>query len=126
MDDVDAKHRGKAAGRERQPVRGTAHDAAAHIRMATLDRILRDFESPGVESRHHLHQVAHEEAFGAADVEHAVAGFESEMRRNVAGNGNPAPVVAVAAITLLARAVEIFAAKPACDAPVLRLAVLAG
>src|SRR5262245_203755 len=122
---IDAKSGSEAAAGERQPLRGAAHDAAARVGMAILDRIVRDFEAPDIEARHDLHQVTHQKALGAADVEHAVSTLEPEMRGHVARDRKPAPVIAVAAIALLAGAVEILPAEPACDDPVLGLAGLA-
>src|SRR5262249_60597646 len=47
------------------------------------------------------------------------------VRGNVAGDRHPAAVVAVAAIALLPRPIEIFAPKSARNSPVLRLSLLA-
>src|SRR5262245_24368128 len=43
MDDVDAKRRIDAAGRERQLLRAAAYDAAADTGVTVLDRVLGDF-----------------------------------------------------------------------------------
>jgi hypothetical protein len=48
------------------------------------------------------------------------------MLGNIAGNRDPAPVVTVSAVTLVARAVEILTAEPLGDDPVLSLPLLAG
>src|SRR5262245_31200072 len=122
---IDAKRRRDAVASERQPLHTAAQEATACVGMAVVDRVLRDFETPDLEPRHDRHQVAHEEALGTTDVQHAVAGLEPEMRGDVAGNGYPAPIVAVAAITLLARAIEIFAAELPGEDSVLSLPLFA-
>src|SRR5262249_15110488 len=86
---------------------------APHVRVAVIDRVLGDLKPPHVEPRHHLLEVAHEKALGAADVEHTVARREPVMRRNVTPDGQPAAIVAITAIALLARSVEVFPTKPA-------------
>src|SRR5262245_4323920 len=122
---IDAKRRRDAVAGKRQLLRAAAQDAAACVGVAVVDRILRDFEPPDLEARDDRHQVAHEEALGTTDVQHAVARLEPEMRGDVSGNGYPAPIIAVAAITLLARTVEIFATELPGEDPVLRLPLFA-
>src|SRR5262249_54431934 len=113
-----------AAG-ERQLLRGASYDPATDLVVAGVDGVLRDFEPPHLEAGHDRDQVAHEEALGAADIEHAVAGLEPEMLGHVAGGGRPAPVVAVAAIALVPGAVEIFPPELARNLAVGLLAALA-
>src|SRR5581483_3932153 len=78
-------------------------------------------EPVGVEPGTDLHQVLDQESLAAADVEHALAGLQAEMPHDVLGDRNPAPVVAIAAVALLARSVEVLLAEPERDAPVLLL-----
>ena len=125
MDDVDAEHSRHAGARKGQPLGAAAHDTSPHVRVAVVDRVLGDLEPPHLEPRHHLHEVAHEKALGAADVEHTVARGEPVVRRDVARDGQPAAVVAITAIALLARSVEIFATELARDHAVLGLSKLA-
>ena len=66
-----------------------------------------------------LEQVLDQKALGGADVEHAVAGLQIEMRDHVLGHRNPAAVIAIAAVAVFARAVEIKLAVFARDADVL-------
>src|SRR5438105_3972705 len=81
----------------------------------------RHVEPERLQTRTYLHQVHDEEAFGATDVENPVARPQSEMPDDVLGDGNPATVVAIAAITLLACAVEILHSKLHRSRTVLRL-----
>ena len=53
--------------------------------------------------------------FAAADIEHAVTGLEIEVPHHVLGDRNPAAVVAVAAIAIFARSIEIELAVLARD-----------
>ena len=69
--------------------------------------IERDVEAEGFEPGTDLHQVLDEKAFGAADIEHPVTGLEIEVLDDILGNRNPATIIPIAAVTILARAVEI-------------------
>ena len=60
----------------------------------------REISRPKASSPGHLHQVLHQEALGAADIEHAIAGLEAEMGDDVARHREPAAVVAVAAVAV--------------------------
>src|SRR5262249_27905561 len=125
MDDVDANRRVDAAARERQSLRTRAYDAAADTGVTVLDRVPGNFKPPHIETGHNRHQIAHEEALGAAYVQHAAARPEPKMRGNVASHRDPASIIAVAAVPLLSRAIKIFAAESAGHGPVFRLPLFA-
>ena len=95
---------------KRQALGAAQMQAADDLRLAVHQRILRDVQAECLEPRADLHQVLDQKALGAADVEHAVAGLEPEVRDDVLRDRNPAAVVAVTAIAVFARAIEILEA----------------
>src|SRR4051812_45468263 len=69
--------------------------------------VFGDIEAKHFEPGANLHQILYQKALGAADIEHAVAGLKAEMLYHVFGNGHPAPIIAIAAVTVFAWPVEI-------------------
>ena len=75
----------------------------------------------------HLEEVLDQKSLAGTDVEHAVAGLEAEVLDDVLGHRDPAAVVAVAAVAVLARPVEIeLAVLPRDIDDLLRLCLGAG
>ncbi len=100
-------HAIEALVRERQLLSGSEVQAADDFRLAMHQCVKRDVEPEHFQPWTDLHQVLDEEAFGAADVEHSVSRLEVEVLDDVLGDRNPATVIFIAAVTVLARAVEI-------------------
>src|SRR5262249_34671534 len=125
MDDVDAKRGVHAAARKGQLLRAPTYDTAVDVGVAVLDRVLGDFKPPCFQAGHNSHQIAHEKALGTPTVQHSVPWFKPEMRGNIACDRDPAAVVAVAAVALLSRPIEIFAPKSARNNSIFRLPLLA-
>ena len=94
---------------------------ADHLGFAAHQRVFGNVETEGLEPWHDLHQVLDQESLGAADIEHAVAGLQVEVGDDVAGHGDPAPVVAISAIAVFAGSVEIHLAVLARDFDDLRI-----
>src|SRR5262245_28960383 len=104
---IERYHRLEALVRKRQ-VNGIAEmEPADDLRLAMHQRIFGDVEAEGLEAGADLDQVLDQEALAAADVEYAIAGLEIEVLHHILGDRNPSPVVAVSAIAVFARPIEI-------------------
>src|SRR5260370_25983214 len=77
------------------------------FRLAMHQRIFRDIEAEGLETGTDLDQILDQEALAAAHVEHAIAGLEIKVLHHVFRNGNPSTIVAVSAVAVFARPIEI-------------------
>src|SRR5262245_63291108 len=82
-------------------------EPADDLRLAMHQRIFRNVEAEGLEAGTDLDQVLDQEALAAAYIEHAIAGLEVEVLHHVLGDRNPSTVVAISAIAVLARPIEI-------------------
>src|SRR5262245_36672714 len=82
-------------------------EPADDLRLAMHQRIFRDIEAEGLEAGTDLDQVLDQIALAAAYVEHAITGLEIEVLHHVFRNGNPSTIVAVSAIAVFARPIEI-------------------
>src|SRR5262249_35798531 len=82
-------------------------EPADDLRLAMNQRILRDIEAEGLEAGTDLDQILDQEALAAAHVEHAVAGLEIEVLHHILGDRNPSTVVAISAIAVFTRPIEI-------------------
>src|SRR3990170_3002622 len=127
VDGIERNHRLEAVVRERQLERVAEVEPSDHLGLGVHQRVFRDVEAERLEPGHGLHEILDQESLARADVEHAVAGPETEMRDHVRGDRHPAPVIAVAAVAIFARPVEVHLAVLARDADVLLgLGVLTG
>src|SRR5438132_13160463 len=77
------------------------------FRLAMHQRIFRDVEAEGLEAGTDLDQVLDQEALAGANVEHAIAGLEIEVLHHILGDRYPSTVVALSAIAVFARPIEI-------------------
>src|SRR5438552_7112060 len=93
-------------------------DPTDYFRLAVQYRVLGDIQPERFEPPANLHQVLHQESLATADVEYAVASFQTEVLDDVLGNRDPAPVVAIAAVALLPRTVKVLLAELQRDATV--------
>src|SRR5215471_19740384 len=91
--------------------------AANHVRLAMHQCIIRYIQSKDLEPWADLHQVLHQKSLRTTNVEYSHSWFKIEVRNNIPGNRYPASIVAVAAIAIFARAIEIFLAvfPRSCD-----------
>jgi hypothetical protein len=80
---------------------------ADHLGLAFHQGIFGDVEAERFETGTDLEQILDQKTLGTADVENAIARLEPEVFHHVLGNRNPAAVVAVAAVAVGARPVEI-------------------
>ena len=53
------------------------------------------------------HKRLDQEALAAADIKHAAAGLQTEMRNDIARDRMPAAIIAVAAVAVFARSVPV-------------------
>src|SRR5262249_56799053 len=104
---IERYHRLEALVRKRQLDGVAEMEQADDLRLAMHQRIFRNVEAEGLEAGTDLDQVLDQEALAAAYVEYAIAGLEIEVLHHVLGNWNPSTVVAVSAIAVLARSIEI-------------------
>src|SRR5579863_8841803 len=107
MHGVEAKYAIKAAVGKWQPFGGPPKQAADHVALAVPQGIERYVEPEHIQAGANRHQVLDQKALGTADIENTHAGLQSEMRDDVARDRHPAAVVTVAAIAVVAGAVEI-------------------
>src|SRR5262249_11484681 len=107
MHRIERYHRLEAPVRKRQ-LNGIAEmEPADDFRLAMHQRIFRDVETESLEAGADLDQILDQKPLAAAYVEHATAGPEIEVLHHTLGDRNPSPVVAVSAITVFARPIEI-------------------
>src|SRR5262245_5751339 len=104
---IERYHRLEAPIRKRQLDGIPQMEPADDLRLAMHQRIFRDIEAEGLEAGTDLDQVLDQEPLAAAHVEHAIAGLEIEVLHHVFRNGNPSTIVAVSAIAVFARPIEI-------------------
>src|SRR5262249_49508406 len=124
---IERYHRLEAPIRKRQLDGIAQMEPADDLRLAMHQRIFRDIEAEGLEAGTDLDQVLDQEPLAAAHVEHAIAGLEIEVLHHVFRNGNPSTIVAVSAIAVFARPIEIELAILARDRDdVVRLGLSAG
>src|SRR5262249_43780639 len=107
VDRIERYHRLEALVRKRQLDGIAGMEPADDLPLAMHQRIFRDVEAKGLEAGTDLDQVLDQEALAAAHVEHAVAGLEIEVLHHVLGDRNPSAIVAVSAIAVFARPIEI-------------------
>jgi hypothetical protein len=74
---------------------------------AFLDRVRGDLEAPGLEAGDVLHHIVHEKPLGAADVQHLGLRVQAVPLRDFLNGLLPPAVVLVAAVALVAFAVEV-------------------
>src|SRR6185295_18863772 len=115
VDGVYRHHGAEAAVRKRQAVGASEVQPPHHLGLAVRERVFGDVETERLQAGAHFHQVFHQKALGAADVEHAVARLQAEVANDVLGDRNPAAVVAIAAVAHVPRSVEITLAVLAGD-----------
>src|SRR5206468_2180413 len=101
-----------------QPVTCAQLKPPPRRRLGVAERVFRDIECDDHEPGTDAHQVRHQEALGAAHVEDLVAWPEPEVRHDVPRDRHPAAIVAIAAVALLTRAVEVFGPEPEGGLPV--------
>src|SRR5262245_4828211 len=124
---IERYHRLEALVGKRQLDGIPEMEPADDFRLAMHQRIFRDVEAEGLEAGTDLDQVLDQEALAAAYVEHAIAGLEVEVLHHVLGDRNTSSVVAVSAIAVLARPIEIELAIFARDRDdLIRLGLSAG
>src|SRR5215471_14084013 len=104
---IERYHRLEALVRKRQLDGIAEMQPPDDLRLAMHQRIFRDVEAEGLQPGTDLDQVLDQEALAAAYVEHAVAGLEIEVLHHILGDRNPSAVVAVSAIAVFARPIEI-------------------
>src|SRR5215831_14751246 len=104
---IERYHRLEALVGKRQLDGIAEMEPADDLRLAMHQRIFRNVEAEGFEAGTDLDQVLDQEALAAAYVEHAIAGLEIEVLHHVLGDRNPSTVVAISAIAVLARSIEI-------------------
>src|SRR5262245_40468770 len=104
---IERYHRLEAPVRKRQLDGIAEMEPADVLRLAMHQRIFRNVEADGLQAVPHLEQVLDQQPRAAAYVEYAIAGLEIEVLHHVLGNWNPSTVVAVSAIAVLARSIEI-------------------
>src|SRR5215469_17499596 len=104
---IERYHRLETPIWERQLDRIPQMEPADDLRLAMHQRIFRDIEAEGLEAGTDLDQVLDQEALAAAHVEHPIARLEIEVLHHVFRNGNPSTIVAVSAIAVFARPIEI-------------------
>ena len=113
-------HRLEAVVRERQLARAAEMQPPDRPRARSASSAYSEMSRPNASRPGQTFmQVLDQEALAAADVEHAVAGLQAEVLDHVLGDRDPAAVVAVAAVAVFARSVEILLAVLAGDADVL-------
>jgi hypothetical protein len=114
--DIDRDHRGEAAVGKRQFHAVAKVKPADHLRLAMHQRVFGDVEPEHLDTGTDPQQILDQKPLGATDIEHPVAGLEAPMLDHVLGHAGPETrIVAVAAITGGARAVEIVASVFARD-----------
>ncbi len=121
MHRIDCEDGVEALVRKRQAGRITDLQAAHDLRLAVPDGVLGNVDTEGFQARADLHQVLYQESLATPHVEDAVARLQPEVPDDVLGDRNPAAVIAVAAVALLAGPIEVFLAELECDATVLFL-----
>src|SRR5215470_7951333 len=104
---IERYHRLEALIRKRQLDGIAEMEPPGDFRLAMHQRIFRDIEAEGLETGTGLDQILDQEALAATYVEHAIAGLEIEVLHHVFRNGNPSTIVAVSAIAVFARPIEI-------------------
>src|SRR5262249_2934327 len=104
---IERYHRLEALVRKRQLDGIAEMEPADDFRLAMHQRIFRDVEAEGFEAGTDLDQILDQEALAAAHVEHAIAGLEIEVLHHVFRNRNPSTIIAVSAIAVFARPIEI-------------------
>src|ERR1700730_928382 len=104
---IDRYHGFEAVVRKRQLDGVAKMEPPNDFRLAMHERIFRDIEPEGFEAGAYLDEVLYQKTFAATDIEHAVARLEMEVRDHVLGYGNPAAVVAITPIAVLARPIEV-------------------
>src|SRR5262249_14566924 len=80
---------------------------ADDLRLAMHQRIFRDVEAEGLEAGTDLDQVLDQEALATAHVEHPIAGLEIKELHHILGDRNPSTAVALSAIAVCARPIEL-------------------
>src|SRR5262249_49358649 len=104
---IERYHRLEAPVRKRQLDGIPQMEPADDLRLAMHQRIFRDVEAEGLKAGADLDQVLDQEALPATHVEHAIAGLEFEVLHHILGDRNPSTIVAISAIAVFARPVEI-------------------
>src|ERR1700733_5455187 len=107
MDGVERDNAVERAVRKRQLLRGAEMKPAYRLGGAMHQRVERDIETEGFEAGTGRQQRLDQKAFAATDVEDAHAGFETEMRDDVARHRMPAAVIAITAVTVFARSIPV-------------------
>src|SRR5262245_24019825 len=104
---IERYHRLEAPVRKRQLHGIPEMEPADDLRLAMHQRIFRDVEAEGLQAGTDLDQILDQEALAAPYVEDAIAGLEIEVLHHFFGDRNPSTIVAVSAIAIFARPVEI-------------------
>src|SRR5262249_23234189 len=104
---IERYHRLEALVRKRQLDGIPEMKPADDLRLAMHQRIFRDVEAKGLQAGTDLDQILDQEALAATYVEDAIAGLEIEVLHHIFGDRNPSTIVAVSAIAVFARSVEI-------------------
>ena len=81
----------------------------------THKSVFRDVETEHLKPRTNIHKVLNQEPFGAPHIAHPITRLQPEMIDNILGDGNPATVIAVAAIADIALTVEVLLSVTAGD-----------
>src|SRR3989442_9514968 len=108
---VDRQYAVEGAVWKRQPVRRSEVQPADDLLLAMRERIERNIQPERVQPGALEHQVLYQEPLAAADVQGAHARAQAEVSDDVPRDRTPAPVVAVSAVSVLARPVPVHFAK---------------
>src|SRR5882762_2701306 len=111
MNGIDRQYAVEGAIGKRQLVRRSEVQPADDLLLTMRERIERNIQAERVQPGAFEHQVLHQEPLAAADVQGAHSCTQAEVSDDVPRDCTPAPVVAVSAISVLARAVPVHFAE---------------
>src|SRR6267378_7780816 len=104
---VDRQYAIEGAVGKRQLVRRSEVQPADDLLLAMRERIERNIQAERVQTGALEHQVLYQETLAATDIEHAHARTQAKVSDDVPSDGTPAPIVAVSAVSVLARPVPV-------------------
>src|SRR5580704_17527019 len=97
-------------GKRQLVVDVTDMNATDNLRLTMHGRITRYIDPKDLKTRQGSHEILDQKALCAAEVEHAIAGFQVPMRDHVLRDRQPSPVVSISSVAIFARPIEIFKA----------------
>src|SRR5262249_40850017 len=107
VDGVEREHRLEAVVGERQLDSISKMQASHHLGLAMRQGILGNIQAEGFQARQDFNEVLDQKSLAGTNVQYAVTRFEVEVLDDVLCDRNPAAIVAIAAIAVLARPVEV-------------------